>query len=81
MRVNAICPGYTLTPMQKAEYTQDMMDAVNADIPMNRHAAPEEIAAFFAFLASNQRPILRGRLLTIDGGGTAGQYLKGLDQK
>lgn len=81
LRVNAVCPGYTLTPMQKAEYTQEMMDAVNADIPMNRHAAPEEIAAFFAFLASNQAPYITGQALAIDGGGTSGQYLKGLDQE
>ncbi len=36
-------------PYAKSGTTQDMMDAVNADIPMNRHAAPEEIAAFSPF--------------------------------
>jgi NAD(P)-dependent dehydrogenase (short-subunit alcohol dehydrogenase family) len=79
LRVNAVCPGYTLTAMQQAEYTEEMMAAVNADIPMNRHAQPAEIAAFFAFLASNQSPYITGQALVIDGGGTAGQYLKGLD--
>jgi NAD(P)-dependent dehydrogenase (short-subunit alcohol dehydrogenase family) len=43
LRINSICPGYVLTPMQKAEYTAEMMDAVNARIPMGRHADPEEI--------------------------------------
>ncbi len=79
LRVNALCPGYTLTPMQKSEYTPEMLDAVNADIPMNRHAEPEEIAGFFAFLASKEAAYITGQALAIDGGGTAGQYLKGLD--
>jgi len=67
--------------MQKAEYTQEMMDAVNADISMNRHAAPDEIAAIFAFLASKLARYITGQALAIDGGGTSGQYLKGLDQE
>jgi len=79
LRVNAVCPGYTLTPMQKAEYTPEMLEAVNADIPMNRHAEPEEIAGFFVFLASKQASYITGQALPIDGGGTAGQYIKGLD--
>ncbi len=36
LRVNAICPGYVLTPMQKAEYTAEMLAEVNASIPMRR---------------------------------------------
>jgi meso-butanediol dehydrogenase/(S,S)-butanediol dehydrogenase/diacetyl reductase len=79
LRVNAVCPGYVLTPMQKAEYTPEMLDAVNADLPLNRHAAPEEVAAFFAFLASDQAAYITGQALPIDGGETAGQFLKNLD--
>ena len=33
IRVNAVCPGYVLTPMQKAEYTPEMLDAVNREDP------------------------------------------------
>ena len=40
IRVNAVCPGYVLTPMQRAEYTDDMLEAVNATIPLRRHAEP-----------------------------------------
>ncbi len=76
LRVNAVCPGYTLTPMQKAEYTQEMLDTVNAGIPLNRHAQPDEIANLFAFLASEQAAYITGQALSIDGGGTAGQFLK-----
>ena len=44
VRVNAICPGYVLTPMQEAEYTAEMLAAVDAKIPLGRHARPEELA-------------------------------------
>lgn len=80
LRVNAVCPGYTLTPMQKAEYSREMLDSVNADIPLNRHARPEEIGGFFTFLASENAAYITGQALVIDGGGTAGPFMKGLDQ-
>jgi len=71
LRINSICPGYVLTPMQKAEYTSEMMDAVNAEIPMGRHADPDEIAAAFAFLASSEASYITGTAITVDGGGQA----------
>jgi NAD(P)-dependent dehydrogenase (short-subunit alcohol dehydrogenase family) len=72
VRVVAVCPGYVLTPMQEAEYTPEMMAQVNAYIPLGRHAAPEEIAALFAFLASDECPYFTGSALVCDGGETAG---------
>jgi meso-butanediol dehydrogenase / (S,S)-butanediol dehydrogenase / diacetyl reductase len=71
VRVNAICPGYVLTPMQRAEYTDEMLAEVNAGIPLGRHAAPEEIASLFAFLASDEGAYFTGAVLSIDGGETA----------
>jgi meso-butanediol dehydrogenase/(S,S)-butanediol dehydrogenase/diacetyl reductase len=71
IRVNAVCPGYVLTPMQKAEYSPDMLAAVNASIPLGRHAAPEEIAALYAFLASDEGAYFTGAVISIDGGETA----------
>ena len=61
VRVLAVCPGYVLTPMQEAEYTPEMMAAVNSKIPLKRHAKPEEVAALFAFLASDEAPYLTGQ--------------------
>lgn len=78
LRVNAVCPGYVLTPMQKAEYTPEMLEKVNSDIPLNRHATPEEVAGLFAFLASNEASYITGQAIPIDGGETSGQYLKDL---
>ena len=67
VRVCAIAPGYVLTPMQRAEYTDAMLEAVNEKVPLKRHAQPEEIAALFAFLASDDAAYVTGQVFTIDG--------------
>lgn len=72
IRVNAVSPGYVLTPMQKAEYSPEMLEKVNEKIPFRRHADPAEIAALFAFLASDQASYITGANIPIDGGETAG---------
>jgi meso-butanediol dehydrogenase / (S,S)-butanediol dehydrogenase / diacetyl reductase len=72
VRVCAVAPGYVLTAMQRAEYTDEMLEAVNQKIPLKRHAKPEEIAALFAFLASDDAAYITGQVLTIDGAETAG---------
>ena len=74
VRVNCVCPGYVLTSMQKAEYTPEMLARVNEGIPMKRHAEPEEVAALFAFLASDDARYFTGADLRLDGGETAGLY-------
>ena len=71
VRVNAVCPGYVLTPMQEAEYTPEMLEQVNATIPLGRHARPDEIAALYAFLASDEGAYFTGAVISIDGGETA----------
>ena len=72
VRVNAISPGYVLTPMQRAEYTDEMLEAVNRKIPMGRHAKPEELAALFAFLASEDAAFATGQVYVMDGAETTG---------
>ncbi|HEX5758208.1 MAG TPA: SDR family oxidoreductase [Thermoanaerobaculia bacterium] len=72
VRVNAVCPGYVLTPMQEREYTPEMLDEVNRRIPLRRHATPEEVAGVFAFLASDEARYITGQALVVDGGETAG---------
>ncbi|WBB56654.1 SDR family oxidoreductase [Verrucosispora sp. WMMD573] len=72
IRVACVSPGAVLTPMQLAEYTPAMLDDVNAKIPAGRHAAPDEIAAAFHYLASAEASFLTGQELVIDGAETAG---------
>ncbi len=72
VRVCAVAPGYVLTPMQRAEYTEEMLEEVNRKIPLRRHAKPEEIAALFAFLASEDAAFITGHVFTVDGAETAG---------
>ena len=72
VRVCAVAPGYVLTPMQRAEYTDKMLAAVNQKIPLGRHAKPEEIAGLFAYLASDDAAYMTGQVITYDGGETTG---------
>jgi NAD(P)-dependent dehydrogenase (short-subunit alcohol dehydrogenase family) len=72
IRVNAISPGYVLTPMQRAEYSDAMLEAVNRKIPLGRHAKPAEIAALFAFLASDDAGFATGQVYVMDGAETTG---------
>ncbi len=72
IRVNAIAPGYIITPMQRAEYTDEMLEEVNRKIPLKRHGTPEEVAASFAFLASDEARFVTGQILVLDGGEIAG---------
>ena len=74
IRVNCVCPGYVLTPMQRAEYTDEMLRKTNEGIPMKRHAEPKEIAALYAFLASDDAKYITGADIRIDGGETAGLF-------
>jgi meso-butanediol dehydrogenase/(S,S)-butanediol dehydrogenase/diacetyl reductase len=72
VRVLAVCPGYVLTPMQEAEYTRGMLEDANKKVPLLRHAQPEEVAALFAFLASEEAGYLTGHCYMIDGGELSG---------
>lgn len=72
IRVNAVCPGFIMTPMQEAEYTPDMQRAFAQKLPLNRLGRPEDVAALFAFLASEDASWITGEYIVIDGGELAG---------
>jgi NAD(P)-dependent dehydrogenase (short-subunit alcohol dehydrogenase family) len=72
VRVACVTPGAVLTPMQLAEYTPEMLAAVNERIPAGRHAAPAEIADAFFYLASPAARFITGQEIVVDGGEIAG---------
>lgn len=77
VRVNAVCPGDTDTPMMHTDYAQRGISIEQGDresaagIPMGRMATPEEIAHAVCFLASDAAAYLTGVALPIDGGHSA----------
>ena len=70
--VTCVCPGAVMTPMQEAEYTQEMRIAFENKLPLRRLGAPEDVAALFAFLASDEAAFITGQHFVIDGGEIAG---------
>lgn len=70
IRVNAVCPGGTMTPMMgpvKAEVAEELART----IPLGRFAEPEEIAAVVVFLLSADASYLSGASVVVDGGATS----------
>jgi len=72
IRVNAVLPGITETPMNRW-WTEDpaMREQVLSPVPLGRAARAEEIAAVAAFLSSDEASYVTGALWTVDGGLTA----------
>ncbi|HEV2604558.1 MAG TPA: glucose 1-dehydrogenase [Microvirga sp.] len=69
IRVNAVGPGATLTDMNDAWRNDPKARAgVERHIPMRRAATAEEIAAVFAFLASDDASYVTGQTIYADGG-------------
>ncbi|MFQ5998937.1 MAG: SDR family NAD(P)-dependent oxidoreductase, partial [Candidatus Bathyarchaeia archaeon] len=72
IRVNAICPGGTLTEMHPRYLTtKELEDAHRARHPLGRFGTPEEIARAVIFLASEESSFMTGSSLTVDGGYTS----------
>ncbi len=77
IRVNCICPGDTVTPMEHkdAEHQgiawEDYV-AGASERPLGRMGEPLEVAYAALFLASDESSFVTGAALPVDGGGTAG---------
>jgi len=73
IRVNALCPGYIRTPLNEAMSasaggTEFESAYARERIPLGRAGEAEEVAAAYAFLASDDASFIHGAALVIDGG-------------
>ena len=73
IRVNAVCPGTTLTPwiderLNEAPDPEAALQALVARQPMGRLGTAEEMAAAYLFLASDESAFTTGSTLIVDGG-------------
>ncbi len=74
IRVNAVCPGPTQTPMvdrilrQQPELASRLVDTVKARVPLGRMGGPEEVAEAVVWLCSDAAVFVTGAALAVDGG-------------
>ncbi|KAJ4503327.1 hypothetical protein HRR78_007105 [Exophiala dermatitidis] len=68
LRINAICPGYTETPMTTKSplVLQAMMERIETAVPMQRMGKPEEIADGVIYLAGGRSSFVTGTSLFVD---------------
>ena len=75
IRVNALCPGPVLTPLQRIAYpTERLLEARNSAVPLNRHGTPEEMARVAVFLASDDASYITGADINVDGGSMVSMF-------
>jgi NAD(P)-dependent dehydrogenase (short-subunit alcohol dehydrogenase family) len=71
VRVNALVPGATDTPMIRKALTPEALEALAASHPIGRLGRPEELAKAVLFLASDDASFVTGTAMYVDGGQTA----------
>jgi len=75
IRVNAVSPGPTATPMFMSIYdSKEKLNRRKRAIPLNRFAGPDEIANAAVFLSSGEAGFITGHSLVIDGGSLNSMY-------
>ncbi|HYK74380.1 MAG TPA: 3-oxoacyl-ACP reductase FabG [Pseudoneobacillus sp.] len=67
IRVNAVAPGFVVTDMT-AKVPQKILDMMEAKTPLRKLGRPEDIAAAYLFLASDDANFINGTILSVDGG-------------
>jgi NAD(P)-dependent dehydrogenase (short-subunit alcohol dehydrogenase family) len=71
IRVNALCPGWTATELNRNLWGDETAErATVATVPMQRWARAEEMAGPALFLASDASSYMTGQTLVVDGGQT-----------
>ena len=73
IQVNALCPGYVVTPMNEADLADEKIyNHIVKNVPMRRIGQVEDMTGFCVYLASDESSYVTGQALCIDGGRTAG---------
>jgi 3-oxoacyl-[acyl-carrier protein] reductase len=67
LRFNCVAPGFIATDMVKKIPEQVLNDKILIKVPAGRLGEPEEIAAAFTFLASDDAKYINGAVLSVDG--------------
>ncbi len=67
IRVAAVCPGFVETPILKS-IPQPVLQKMVDKVPVGRLGKPEEIAAVYAFLASDDASYINGAVIEVSGG-------------
>lgn len=82
IRVNAILPGYIMTPMvenmaklSNPSDPKSVVDGIASAIPMKRLGKIEELGELAAFLASDEASYITGQGIVIDGASTLPETL------
>jgi NAD(P)-dependent dehydrogenase (short-subunit alcohol dehydrogenase family) len=65
--VNVVSPGFVTTDMT-ASLSEARQQEILSQVPLKRMAAPEEVAATIAFLASEEAGYITGAVVPVDGG-------------
>ncbi len=67
LRFNCVAPGFIGTDMVRKIPAEVLQEKIIVKIPAGRLGEPEEIAAAFAFLASDDAKFINGTVLSVDG--------------
>ncbi|RUT29543.1 glucose 1-dehydrogenase [Paenibacillus zeisoli] len=68
IRVNAVAPGPIWTPLIPSTFDEEKVKQFGADSPMQRPGQPEELAATYVFLASEDSSYISGQVIHVNGG-------------
>lgn len=78
IRVNSVCPGYVVTPMQEREMsweaglrgvtTEEVKQMMLDDTPLRRLEQPHDVARVVAFLLSQDAEFMTGESIAVNGG-------------